>query len=346
MLPDNDLTLRRDELGHVLKLSPKVIQVLISSGALKTVRREGTEMVTAKEIERFLRDSLLHLYYAQATRAAAARPAVEVEEEFELDVEAPQVASPVSQVASNLEPEAVPLATAREELALITRTTDEHEVVDKRERPNLRLAARYIPRRQISGLFREVKFAVVQLSNEGLRIRHSDPIRPGEEARLSIALQTPSKSFVMKAQVVWTSIAQRGDEPSFYVSGLRVTVNPDRLAAALDLLRNARELQLDQTEDRHRPKSAPKPMPALPDDDVVAIIRAVKKFASDPQEATRWYTRARFSIAEDEVRRAAPRGAREREEVVGIWEYLHRRVDLRAVAGVIQWIRSSQAAAL
>lgn len=337
MLPDNDLTLRRDELGHVLKLSPKVIQVLISSGALKTVRREGTEMVTAKEIERFLRDSLLHLYYAQATRAAAARPAVEVEEEFELDVE--------PAIALNVEQEILPLATPAEELALITRTTDEHEV-DKREGPNLRLAARYIPRRQISGLFREVKFAVVQLSNEGLRIRHSDPIRPGEEARLSIALQTPSKSFVMKAQVVWTSIAQRGDEPSFYVSGLRVTVNPDRLAAALDLLRNARELQLDQTEDRRRPKSAPKPMPALPDDDVVAIIRAVKKFASDPEEATRWYTRARFSIAEDEVRRAAPRGAREREEVVGIWEYLHRRVDLRAVAGVIQWIRSSQAAAL
>ena len=77
---------------------------------------------------------------------------------------------------------------------------------------------------------------------------------------------------------------------------------------------------------------------------LVEIIRAVRKFASDPAEATRWYARARFAIADDEVRRAAPRGAREREEVVGVWEYLHRRIDLKAVAGVVQWIRNSQAA--
>ena len=318
MLPDHDLTLRRDELGDALQLNPKVIHALISSGALPTMRRDGAEVVAAKDVERLFRDSLMRLYYAQATRAA--KPVRHEELEFDLDTEKP--------VAVVEEP-------AVEEVVRIAREPEA-------ERPDLRLAARYIPRKQLGGLFRDVKFAVLQLSNEGLRVRHTERIRPGEEARLSIALHTPSKSFVMRAEVVWTSIATRGDEASFYISGLRVTANGDRLSAALDALRAARELHLDETAQRRRITAAQ--APSLPDEQVVEIIRAVRKFASDPAEATRWYARARFAIADDEVRRAAPRGAREREEVVGVWEYLHRRIDLKAVAGVVQWIRNSQAA--
>lgn len=318
MLPDNDLTLRRDELGNALQLSPKVIHSLISSGALRTMRRDGAEVIDAKEVERFLRDSLMRLYFTQATRIA---PKVEKLEELEFEMPAEELAEPVEPIAAAPMPEPAP-----------------------EERPDLRLGARYIPRKQIGGMFRDVKFAVLQLSNEGLRVRHSERIRPGEDARLSIAIQTPSKSFVMRAEVVWTSIAQRGNDPSFYISGLRVTANEDRLTAALDALRTARELQLDESSQRARVAAAQPPK--LPDEQVVDIIRAVRRFANDPAEATRWYARARFAIADEEVRRAAPRNAREREEVVGVWEYLQRRIDLKAVAGVIQWIRSSQAAAV
>jgi hypothetical protein len=316
MLPENDLTLRRDELGNALLLNPKVVHALISTGALRTMRRDGAEVIDVKEVERFLRDSLLRLYFTQATRVAPKQEKAE-ELEFEFEVPAPE--------------EVMPVAAAPEVEAEV-------------ERPDLRLGARYIPRKQLGGMFRDVKFAVLQLSNEGLRIRHSERVRPGEEARLSIALQTPSKSFVMRAEVVWTSIAQRGDGPSFYISGLRVTANDDRLAAALDALRNARELQIDESARRTRVAAAQPPK--LPDEQVVDIIRAVRKLANDPAEATRWYARARFAIADEEVRRAAPRNAREREEVVGVWEYLGRRIDLKAVAGVVQWIRSSQAAAV
>jgi hypothetical protein len=72
----------------------------------------------------------------------------------------------------------------------------------------------------------------------------------------------------------------------------------------------------------------------------------VRRFASDPTEASRWYARARFAVADEEVRKAAPRGARERDEVLGVWEYLQRRIELKAVASVIQWIRSSHVAAV
>ncbi|HYK03209.1 MAG TPA: PilZ domain-containing protein [Thermoanaerobaculia bacterium] len=328
MLPTTDVTLRRDELSEVLSLSPKIIDALILTRALETERRDGREVVTCAQLEKLFRDSLLRVYQAQATRAAAAAAAasrIEPEREIELDLET---------------------AEAEEELPVITRTSDEHLMPGTPaadDRPDLRLGARFIPRRQLGGLFREVKLAVLQMSNSGLRIRHIEPLRPGEEARFSFAIQNPPKSFVMRARVVWTSIAQRGEGPSFYISGLKVVTNQDRLVEATELLRAARELHLDESRRRN---NVPMPVHGLPDEDVVAIIRAVRKFANDPTEASRWYTRARFAIADEEVRRAAPRGARDREEAVGVWEYLHRRIDLKAVAGVVQWIRSSSVAAV
>jgi hypothetical protein len=328
MLPTTDVTLRRDELSEVLSLSPKIIDALILTRALETERRDGREVVTCSQLEKLFRDSLLRVYQAQATRAAAAAAAaskIEPEREIELDLES---------------------AAAEEELPVITRTSDEHLMpapAISDDRPDLRLGARFIPRRQLGGVFREVKLAVLQMSNSGLRIRHIEPLRPGEEARFSFAIQNPPKSFVMRARVVWTSIAQRGEGPSFYISGLKVVTNQDRLAEATELLRAARELHLDESRRRN---NVPMPVHGLPDEDVVAIIRAVRKFANDPTEASRWYTRARFAVADEEVRRAAPRGARDREEVVGIWEYLQRRIDLKAVAGVVQWIRNSSVAAV
>jgi hypothetical protein len=323
MLPSSEVTLRRDELSEALALSPKIIDVLIATRVLETTRHEGRDVVSCAQLERFFRDTLLRVYQAQATRAVALAPKPE-EPEHEIDLEVPE-----------------------EDLPVITRTSDEHlaAVAEEQARADHRLGARFIPRKQIGGVFREVKLAVLQMSNSGLRIRHTEALRPGEEARLSFAIQNPPKSFVMRARVVWTSIAQRGEGPSFYISGLKVIANQDRLADATELLRAARELHLDQTDNRRRGAGKlPMPVSGLPDEDVVAIIRAVRKFASDPTEASRWYTRARFAVADEEVRRAAPRGARDREEVVGIWEYLQRRIDLKAVAGVVTWIRSSSVA--
>ncbi len=331
MLTPDALTLRRDELSEVLKLKPAVINALISSGALETKRREGRDMVAAADVERLFRDSLLHLYYAQAQRAVQAK-AAEAEEVMELEPPAEVVPEP--EIPSEMIP-------------MLTRTSDEHLMTRDELRSDLRLGARYIPRRQIGGTFRDVRFTIVQLSNEGLRIKHSEKLQPGDEARLSFAIQNPPQSFVMRARVVWTSIGQHGDEPSFYVSGISIVANADSLIRAADLLRRNRELHLDEKDMRRRmARNVPKPVSGLADDDVVAIIRAVRKFASDPAEATRWYSRARFAVTDEQVRRDAPRGAREREEVVGIWEYLHRRIDLKVVAGVVQWIRSSSVAAV
>lgn len=344
----NDLMLRRDELCAALKLSPKVIEALVTSGTVKSKKRDGMDVFPAAEIETLLRDCLMSLYFTQAKKAAGPVAVREPELELDLDLDETAVKGPEmvpGHAPGHASAGSIPLAVMEEQAPTITRTTDEHTT----ERPahsDLRLAARYIPRKEIGGMFRDVKCKVVQLSNDGMRIRHTERLRPGDEARLSVALMSPPQSFAMRAEVVWTSIAQRGDEPSFYVSGLRITGSTDRLTAMVDLLRHHHELHLEQPERPRVSKNMPRPVSGLPDEDVVAIIRAVRRFTDDPVEANRWYTRARFAISDETVRKAAPRSAREREEVVGVWEYLQRRVDLRAVAGVVQWIRSAQVAAV
>ena len=328
MLLPADVTFRREEVSDLLQLSPSVIDALAASGAV------GRDVIAASELERLFRDSLLRLYQAQAMRAAAtasATPAAEglsiADASEEIEIESMPMPMPLS----------VPLPQSE---SSVVRTFEE-EVVIEGERPDLRAGVRYIPRKQIGGVFRDVRFVMVQLSSSGLRIRHDDALRPGDEARLSFSILTPAKTFVMRARVVWTSIAQ-GEGGSAYVSGLRVVENVDRLVNAAYLLRTARELRIDERPTARDTKNVPRYVSGLADDDVVAIIRAVRKLASDPEEAARWYARARFAIADEEVRKAAPRGAREREEVVGVWEYLRRKQDLRTVAGVMQWIRSSQ----
>jgi hypothetical protein len=210
--------------------------------------------------------------------------------------------------------------------------------------PDLRSATRFVPRRQIDGIFIDVKFSIVQLSATGMRIRHNDEVIPGAEGKMSFALMKPPRSFVMRAKVVWTSMARYGanDRNTFYISGLRIIQHVERLTRALDILKAAHELQPERTT---RGVDTPTlGLESITDDEVALVTAAVQKFAADPYEANRWYGRAKFALAEEHVRRAAPQKQRDREEVLGIWEYLDRQIDIPKIAGVVSLIRNGRLA--
>ena len=231
-------------------------------------------------------------------------------------------------------------ATAQEE-SVITRSVTEYEI-EAHAAPELRISPRYIPRRPINGTFQHSRFALLQISTTGLRIRHDDVLRPGDVARLTIALQRPARTFAMQARVVWTSVAQRGDSPSFCISGLRV-LDLGPLQQILQLLRETHELQPD--EGKRRSNQTPAALAGLTDEDVASIIRALRKLTDDPVEANRWFIRARFALRDDAVKAAAPQRARDREEVVGVWEYLDRRIELAKVTSVVMWLRQTRTVA-
>lgn len=287
------------------------------------------------QVEAFLRGSLERLYLSKD----AHEPAGATQE---------PPPAPVEMNASAAEPEPVPepppLAPRRLRPPIIFATPAPAPVPEDREEEDReqRIATRFIPLRQLGGIFGDVKFVVMQLSATGLRIRHNEALMPGEEAKLSMALIRPARSVVVRARVVWTSIATAGTE-RFSISGLRVLEHQDRLEAAIDALRAANELQPERRATSRRATDTMSILGGISDEEMALVIAAVNKFANDPVEASRWYSRARFALADENVRRAAPVRQRDREEVLGIWEYLDRQVDIGKIAGVVTWMKSGAA---
>jgi hypothetical protein len=328
LLGASTAALTREELARALNFPAPALEALIAGGALR-----GTDdRISLQEVERFLQNALLRVYHAEVESGRAAQP--EREREKEKD-----------EIIIDL-PEPKPIAIVAEQPdSGVVHSIAEYEAslgpVDNR------IAPRYKPRRQVGGTFGNVKFAVLQMSDNGLRIRHDETLLPGEEARMSIALVRPQQSVMVKARVVWTSIAQRGDGPTFCISGVRVTENEERLQRTVAMLKDARELEPERPPGSRAPRDeTPSALRGMSDDEVADILRAVRKFSDDPIEANRWYARGRFATAEESVRQALQQHARDREQVLGVWEYLDRRIDLRKVAGVVSWMRSTRAAAV
>ena len=70
--------------------------------------------------------------------------------------------------------------------------------------------------------------------------------------------------------------------------------------------------------------------PEIPYDHILLIQQARTRLQSMPEEAVKWYNRARYSQAN--VGDVAPH---HRDEVVAIWEYLERTLDIALIAKVI-----------
>ncbi|HEX7809852.1 MAG TPA: PilZ domain-containing protein [Thermoanaerobaculia bacterium] len=310
-----------NELGSILELPPTVIDALIESGRVLCQVKNGEPRIPLDQIETLFRDGLMKLYRAEVEGVSATNVVAEV---------APPAAEAEPEPIAAVEPEP---PSARPQLTIVPRNV-------KPEPPEQRMAPRYVPLRQIGGIFGETKFTIVQMSATGLRIRHREALMPGDEAKLSFALMRPARSFVVRAKVVWTRLAKSGDE-HVSISGLRIVEHGERLARAIELLESAHELQRERRARPRRDADALVLLSSISDDEIALVTTAMEKFANDPVEATRWYSRARFALADEEVRRTAPPNPRDREEVLGIWEYLERQIDLAKVAGVVNWARGA-----
>jgi hypothetical protein len=314
-----------EELAQLLDVPPDVVEALLASGRVLCHVNRGETRVPLDQLEAFFRDSLVRVYQAEAWGGAVAEAeepvaAEEVPEPVQAKpVEAPP---PPSAPPASVPPTPAPVSRAR------------HARDTQRDQRDLRGAARYVPLRQLGGIFGDVKFTIVQISTTGLRIRHKEPLMPGDEGKVSFALLRSARSVLLRARVVWTSLARAGDD-QFSISGLRVTEHVDRLEMAIDTLKASHELQPERRVQARRENDGLTMITGVSDEEMALVTAAVERFAADPVEATRWYSRARFALSDENVRRLAPQRPRDREEVLGIWEYLDRQVDIGKIAGVI-----------
>jgi hypothetical protein len=368
------------DLSNTLGLPEAVIDSLVESGRILCRLTGGEIVVPLSEVEGVLRDALLRLYAAESREqlrrqstgressetwspstlhaVAAAEPlesasiplpggespaAPEPRQFGDDPVEAAADASdsavhePVQDEAAGESPSVIVAPRDREREREWDRDRELERFDDAR--PDHRRATRYVPLRQITGIFNDIKFTVLQLSATGLRIRHNGTLLPGDEAKLTFAMLRTARSVVVRARVVWTSVARSGDE-QFSISGLRVIEHADRLEHAVQTMKAVHELQPERRVTSRRSDDAVSMLRNVSDEEMALVTSAIHKFASDPVEAGRWYSRARFALSDENIRRAAPQRGAERDEVLGIWEYLDRQVELEKVAGVMRWIRS------
>ena len=306
----------RTEVSELLDLELAVLDALLEKGRILCQYSRGEARIPLEQLEGFFREMLVRLYRAEA--GAAIGPSSLI---------GPM--GPIGPIEPPPEPEPEPVVLA-----------PPPPPAPAEPPPELRRAERYVPLRQIGGIFGETKFSILQMSTTGLRIRHQEPVMPGTEAKVSFALLKPARSVVVRARVVWTSIARSGEE-RFSISGLRILDHQERLARAIDLLKAAHELQPERRAQVRRATDGLVPIEEISDEEIALVTNAVQKFATDPVEAGRWYSRARFALSDENVRRTAPERPREREEVLGIWEYLDRQVEIPKIAGIVGWLRAA-----
>jgi len=154
--------------------------------------------------------------------------------------------------------------------SLIIRSIAEFEAESRGEH---RAATRFVPRNPLGGTLHDMPFTVLQISTEGLRIRHELPVLEGQVGELELALPSPSPILAMDIQVVWTNVGER------CVSGLRV-LDAEVLQQVLDQLSRAGELIVD---DGDRAGSS---FEHLTDREVVSILRAVRRVEGGRDEVT------------------------------------------------------------
>jgi hypothetical protein len=327
-------SLTREEVSRTFGLDSAVIDALMESGRLLCHVRDGEVRIPLAQLEAFFREGLVSVYRAEAGEAIPS-PVIAVQPK--------PVPEPEPEPEPQREPELIDEPVRFESPSVVVAADDDDEL----EAPaDTRAAPRYIPRRQIDGVFNNVRFSIVQLSATGFRIRHTAELVPGDEARLSFALLNAAQSFAMRARVVWTSVAREreGDARSFYISGLRVTEHADRMSRAIEILKSAHELEPDRRA-ISRGSATVTPPSGATDEEVALVMKAVQRFAADPVEASRWQARARFALSDPAARRDAPAKPREREEVLAVWEFVERQIEIPKIIEVMSWVRKSRVGA-
>jgi hypothetical protein len=207
----------------------------------------------------------------------------------------------------------------------------------------LRAGDRWVVTAPLSGSFGAAEVTVVNVGEQGVQLTHAQPLRIATRARLSI------RGAQIFGMVIWSRLSKTpNDEGKYlYQSGVRLEPVDDAFGAVLQSLRGRNQLLRDVTSlDRKRQRVAEReraPRPTMkflrteseiPSDQLLLVQHARERLRTNPDEARKWYQRARFAIDADDSPIAAE--IRHREDVLAVWEYLERTVPLATIVRVFE----------
>lgn len=205
-----------------------------------------------------------------------------------------------------------------------------------------RAETRYTLLRRIEGALGKVDFVLCDIGDRGLLVQHASPIRLGTEAPMNFSVPDAGLSVHLRAIVVWSRFASP-ENTRPYRSGVRVNDPDGVLRQAIEKLRTARAIRLDEDSmarkkkalaEKVRARQAPRMRqtghaPRIPDDVILLVKQVRQRLQANPSDLVRWFNRAKFSLndAGDQIH--------ERDDVLAVWEYLERSVELSVISRVL-----------
>lgn len=204
---------------------------------------------------------------------------------------------------------------------------------------------RYAAQVTMGGTFGPTEVTIVDIGEHGAQVRHPTPVKLGAIARLAFALPTGNEQVRILATVVWSRIATKPDTTGRrdFFTGMRLDDNEGSVKAAIELMLSSNALRADRTSlERKRRMLAEKEKAKqqggvkftgqrtrIPDDVILLVRQTRSRLADNPAEAVKWYNRAKFSLDQSGVQIHA------RDEVLMIWEYLERSVEIDIISRII-----------
>lgn len=210
----------------------------------------------------------------------------------------------------------------------------------------LRSTQRFVTTEPLTGSFVTAAITIADIGETGAQVEHAQPLRLATRGRLSF--RGGGDSFAGYGVVVWSHLSKAPNEKGklSYRSGIRFEDDATDFAKLIDTLLALSVIRVDNDSlERKRLRIAEReaarsgrqvvrdvPRIEVSADQVLLIQHARDRLRTHPDEALKWYNRAKYSIAQSVG--GTPDMLYHREEVLAVWEYLERTVELQAIARV------------
>lgn len=217
----------------------------------------------------------------------------------------------------------------------------------------LRSTERFVFTEPVPGSFGAASVEVTNVSSRGAQIEHAQPLRLGLRARLWF--KRGDITVTVQALTIWSHLSKTPNAHGKYLyqSGVRIEHDDPEFDQALQQLLDRAAITPDSASlEKKKRKALEKiaqkngrpivkllrPEIDIPPDQQLLIEHARKQLLADPVEAQRWYQRAKYAITEGGANIAAD-AIRNREDVLAVWEYLERSVEISTIAIAFERMR-------
>jgi hypothetical protein len=213
---------------------------------------------------------------------------------------------------------------------------------------DLRQAERFVVLEPIVANFGSASVTILNIAERGMQIEHATPLRLGMTGR--VWFKRAEVAVNIQGLIIWSHLSKTPNERGKYLyhSGLRFESDDVAMLDALNTLSNVGVLRPDEhslerkkqrmeallQEKRNRPLfKIVTPENDIPSDQALLIEHARARLRANPEEAKKWYNRARYAQTDSW---AGAESIRHREDVLAVWEYLERSVDLSTIVKVFE----------